>query len=78
MLEFTMLCLLVVQICDTLGIIEKDYFGLLYQDFTSGCSIWINTRLMVKGQLKTRPPYRLMLAVKYFVEPEILLQTSTL
>lgn len=69
---------LMLQICDVLGIVEKDYFGLLYQDRTSCCNIWINTRLRVKNQVKSRPPYRLKFAVKYFVDPELILQTSTM
>ncbi len=70
--------MLFLQMCDILGIVEKDYFGLLYQDRTSGCSLWMNNRLRVNSQLKSRPPYRLRLGVKYFVEPEILLQTSSM
>ena len=67
-----------IQMCDLMGIVEKDYFGLQYMDRKSSCSIWINNRLQVRNQLKTKPPYRLKFSVKYYTDPELLLQPSTM
>jgi len=67
-----------VQMCDLMGIVEKDYFGLQFLDRKSGCNIWINNRLQVRNQLKTKPPYWLKFTVKYYTDPELLLQPSTM
>ncbi len=65
--------------CDILGIVEKDYFGLQYVDKTVDCNVWINKRLQLKKQLKkTKPPYKLLFLVKFFTDIELLLQPSTM
>lgn len=64
--------------CDILGIVEKDYFGLQFVDKHSNCDIWINKRIQVRKQIKTNPPYELKFAVKYFTDPELLLQNTTM
>lgn len=66
------------QICGVLGIVEKDYFGLHYNDKESGYKIWINKRIQVTKQLKTKPPYVLNFAVKYYTQPNYLLQSQTM
>ena len=63
--------------CSILGIVEREYFGLQFSDKTSGCRIWINNRLKMKTQVKHRPPYDLFFAVKYYTDPELLLQPAT-
>lgn len=68
----------VSQICGLLGIVEKDYFGLQFQDDSSGYKIWINKRLRVCKQIKTPPPYVLYFCVKYYTQPQYLLQPSTM
>ena len=61
-----------------MGIVEKDYFGLQFVDKASDCKIWINNRLQVRNQVKTKPPYQLNFTVKYYTDPEMLLQPSTM
>ena len=63
--------------CDILGIVEKDYFGLQFVDKHSKCNIWINRRLQVRKQVKIKPPYELKFAVKYFTDPDLILQHTT-
>ena len=64
--------------CEVLGIVEIDYFGLKYADRLAGCEAWINTRSNLRRQLKhCRTPYRLGFRVKFFTEPNLLQQPST-
>ena len=66
------------QMCEVLGIVEIDYFGLKFADRVAGCEAWINTRSNLRRQLKRcRLPYRLGFRVKYFTEPNLLQQPST-
>ena len=68
--------------CDILGIVEKDYFSLQYVDKSSGCNIWLNKRLEVRDQYKKKPssgrPYTLKFAVKFYTDPELLQQPTTM
>lgn len=64
-----------LQICGALAIVEKDYFGLQYK--RSGFRHWLNLRNDIERQVKSSPPYRFELRVKYFIEPEHIQQEST-
>lgn len=66
------------QICGILGIVEKDYFGLKFVDQASGYRIWVNRRLRMTTQLKSRPPHTLYFCVKFYTQPQYLLQASTM
>lgn len=64
--------------CEVLGIVEVDYFGLKYADREAGCEAWVNTRLNLRRQLKrSNQPYRLAFRVKFFTDPILLQQPST-
>lgn len=69
------LCL-IFQVCQQLGIVEVDYFGLQYAG-AKGEQLWINVRNRISRQLCGTAPYRLRLRVKFFVEPQYLLQETT-
>ncbi|CAI8011720.1 E3 ubiquitin-protein ligase MYLIP, partial [Geodia barretti] len=57
------------KMCEVLGIVEVDYFGLKYADRLAGCEAWVNTRLNLRRQLKrTNQPYRLAFRVKFFTD----------
>ena len=58
-----------------LGIIEVDYFGLQYHG-QHGDLLWLNLRNPVKQQM-TCYPFRLLLKVKFFIPPHLLLQETT-
>jgi len=65
------------KVCESIGTVEKDYFGLQYSTNKFG-SIWLNLRNRITSQLSTwQSPLRLKLKVKYFVEPHYLLQEVT-
>ena len=66
--------------CDILGIVEKDYFSLQYVYKSSGCDVWLNKRLEVRDQYKKRSgrPYTLKFAVKFYTDPELLHQPTTM
>lgn len=64
--------------CEILGIVERDYFGLQYVDSNINCNVWINKRLRLKKQIKAKPPYSLLFVVKFFTDVELLLQPSTM
>ena len=67
-----------LQMCEVLGIVEVDYFGLKYADRLAGCEAWVNTRLNLRRQLKrTNQPYRLAFRVKFFTDSILLQQPST-
>ena len=62
--------------CDILGVVETDYFGLCYKDKFG--LMWLNKRVLLKSQLKDhRPPYLLDMRVKFYVPPDSLQQTAT-
>ena len=65
-----------VQVCDRLGIVEKDYFGLQYTN-SRGETYWLNMRNRVTRQLVKPEPYSLTFCVKFYVQPHQLLQEST-
>ncbi|GAB1606786.1 E3 ubiquitin-protein ligase MYLIP-like [Argonauta hians] len=64
------------QVCQQLGILEADYFGLQYLG-NKGEQLWVNMRNRISQQLNRQPPYRLLLKVKFFVPPHSLLQNTT-
>lgn len=66
------------KMCGTLGIVEKDYFGLQFTDASSGCGIWVNNRLQLRNQIKAKPPYELLFKVKYYTDPPLIQQQATL
>ena len=66
------------KICHILGIIESDYFGLKFTERQTGWKIWLNNRQQVKHQITSRPPYQLMLCVKYYTDVNLILQPTTL
>ncbi|RWS10342.1 E3 ubiquitin-protein ligase MYLIP-A-like protein [Dinothrombium tinctorium] len=64
------------KVCQMLGIVEVDYFGLQYIG-NHDEQLWLNMRNPIRQQLTGPPPYRLQLRVKFFVPPHLLLQEST-
>lgn len=64
------------QVCRRLGIVEQDYYGLLYKG-RAGENLWLNLRNRLDRQLVGPPPYRLQLRVKFFIPPHNILQQST-
>lgn len=64
------------QVCQKLGIIEVDYFGLQYTG-SGGESLWLNLRNRISQQMDNVSPCRLRLRVKFFVEPHLILQEQT-
>lgn len=67
---------LLQAVCKRLGIIELDYFGLQFTG-PKGEILWLNTRNRIRRQIPGAPPYRLQFRVKFFVQPQYLLQDST-
>ena len=62
--------------CDILGVVETDYFGLCYKDKFG--LMWLNKRVLLQRQLKDRrPPYLLDMRVKFYVPPDCLQQKAT-
>ncbi|KAL2084446.1 hypothetical protein ACEWY4_019964 [Coilia grayii] len=64
------------KVCQKLGIIEVDYFGLQFTG-SSGESLWLNLRNRISQQMDNVSPCRLKLRVKFFVEPHLILQEQT-
>ncbi|XP_022530002.2 E3 ubiquitin-protein ligase MYLIP-B [Astyanax mexicanus] len=64
------------KVCQRLGIIEVDYFGLQFTG-TKGESLWLNLRNRISQQVDSMSPCRLKLRVKFFVEPHLILQEQT-
>ncbi|CAG2175633.1 unnamed protein product [Oppiella nova] len=65
------------KVCQMLGIIEVDYFGLQYMG-QRGEMLWINMRNQIKQQMTgANTPLRFQLKVKFFVPPHLLLQEVT-
>lgn len=67
---------LLQAVCKRLGIIELDYFGLQFCGPKSEV-LWLNTRNRIRRQISGASPYRLQFRVKFFVQPQYLLQDST-
>jgi len=61
--------------CDRLGIIETDYFGLQYFKRNSEAH-WLNMRNKVIKQVNKSEPH-LLFCVKFYVQPHQLLQESS-
>ncbi|XP_041963835.1 E3 ubiquitin-protein ligase MYLIP-B [Alosa sapidissima] len=64
------------KVCQKLGIIEVDYFGLQFTG-SGGESLWLNLRNRISQQMDNVSPCRLKLRVKFFVEPHLILQEQT-
>ncbi|KAK3551423.1 hypothetical protein QTP70_017309 [Hemibagrus guttatus] len=65
------------KVCERLGIIEVDYFGLQFTG-SKGESLWLNLRNRISQQVDiSATPCRLKLRVKFFVEPHFILQEQT-
>lgn len=64
------------QVCERLGIIEVDYFGLQFIG-SKGESLWLNLRNRISQQMDGLAPFRMKLRVKFFVEPHLILQEQT-
>ncbi|KAL5466792.1 hypothetical protein EMCRGX_G030941 [Ephydatia muelleri] len=63
------------KVCKSLGIHEKDYFGLRYTD-KNGDSLWLNLRNPIYEQLHGNRPVAEM-KVKYFIKPQKIIQSIT-
>lgn len=64
------------KVCQNLGIIEVDYFGLQFTG-SKGEKLWLNLRNRIGQQMDHLAPCRLRLRVKFFVEPHLILQEQT-
>ena len=66
------------QVCKSLGILEKEYFGLRYID-KNGEPLWVNLCNPLHEQLIPTPSHRpvMEMRVKYFIRPQKILQTVT-
>ncbi len=62
--------------CKSLGILEKDYFGLRYLD-KNGEYLWINLRNPLQEQLVPGNRMVMDMRVKYFIKPQKILQPVT-
>lgn len=62
--------------CKSLGILEKDYFGLRYLD-KNGEYLWINLRNPLHEQLVPGNRMVMDMRVKYFIKPQKILQPVT-
>lgn len=67
-----------IQVCKSLGILEKEYFSFRYVD-KNGETLWVNLRNPLHEQLAPAPGHRpiLEMRVKYFIRPQKILQTVT-
>jgi len=63
-------------VCKALGILEKDYFGLRYED-KSGEKLWVNLRNPLSEQLPPGNHPLMEMRVKYFIQPHKILQPVT-
>ena len=64
------------QICKSLGLLEKEYFGLCYED-KSGDRLWVNLRNPLSEQLPQGNRVIMEMRVKYFISPHKILQPVT-
>lgn len=64
------------QVCKSLGLLEKEYFGLCYQD-KSGDRLWVNLRNPLSEQIPQGNHAIMEMRVKYFISPHKILQPVT-
>ena len=64
------------KVCKSLGLFEKEYFGLSYQD-KSGDWLWVNLRNPLSEQLPQGNHVVMEMRVKYFISPHKILQPVT-
>ncbi|XP_068671646.1 E3 ubiquitin-protein ligase MYLIP-like [Montipora foliosa] len=67
---------LLQAVCKRLGIMEVDYFGLQFTGPKNEI-LWLNSRNRIRRQIPGASPYRLQFRVKFFVQPQYLLQDAT-
>ena len=60
-----------------LGIVETDYFGLMYHSGRKRDELWLNLRNLVCQEVKSSQPYQLELRVKFFVPAHMIQQDVT-
>ena len=65
------------QVCQKLGTIESDYFGLQFTRKNGGDPMWLNLRNPINSQVTGPSPLRLQLRVKFHVQPHLVLQEVT-
>lgn len=65
-----------MQVCKALGLLEKEYFGLCYQD-KGGESLWVNLRNPLNEQLPQGNNIVVEMRVKYYISPHKILQPVT-
>lgn len=64
------------QVCQHLGILEQDYFGLQFSG-SKGEKIWLNMRNRIDQQVSGMRSHRFHLRVKFYIQPHLLLQESS-
>ncbi|XP_022094478.1 E3 ubiquitin-protein ligase MYLIP-A-like [Acanthaster planci] len=65
------------QVCQKLGTIEGDYFGLQFTRKNVSDPMWLNLRNPINSQVTGSSPLRLQLRVKFHVQPHLILQEVT-
>lgn len=60
-----------------LGIVETDYFGLMYHSGRKGDELWLNLRNRVCQEVAGSLPYRLEFRVKFYVPAHMIQQDAT-
>ncbi|XP_038069929.1 E3 ubiquitin-protein ligase MYLIP-like [Patiria miniata] len=65
------------QVCQKLGTIESDYFGLQFTRKNGGDPMWLNLRNPINSQVTGSSPLRLQLRVKFHVQPHLVQQEVT-
>ncbi|XP_033626328.1 E3 ubiquitin-protein ligase MYLIP-A-like [Asterias rubens] len=65
------------KVCQKLGTIESDYFGLQFTRKNGGDPMWLNLRNPINSQVTGPSPLRLQLRVKFHVQPHLVLQEVT-
>lgn len=64
------------QVCKSLGLLEREYFGLRYQD-KAGDWLWVNLRNPLSEQVPQGNRVVIEMRVKYFISPHKILQPVT-
>ena len=64
------------QVCKSLGLLEKEYFGLQYED-KGGETLWVNLRNPLHEQIPMGSRIIMEMRVKYFIQPHKILQPVT-
>lgn len=64
------------KVCKSLGLLEREYFGLCYQD-KSGDRLWVNLRNPLSEQIPHGNHIIMEMRVKYFISPHKILQPVT-